>query len=195
MLKKSSALLLALLTSTGLAMAADKNDSHAIGPNPKHVTGATAASAGPTGSGGTGMSATGDGASQNKASADAKGGTNAGQGDPSGAKYIDCPGNAFSGGIRSATQGTGTDCVPPESVVIQGSDGLRRDNSTKGHAVGETSSVGSSGAAGNASAGNSGQQTNKGGNSATGGNNTGSDGKKSSASPAEKVEKGGSSLR
>lgn len=170
MLKKSSALLLALLTSAGLAMAADKNDSSGFGPDPTHVTGATAASAGPTGSGGTGMSATGAGASQGKSNNGEKGGTQAGQGDPSGTKYVDCPGNAFSGGIRNDTQGAGTDCVPPESVTIQGSDRLSRDNSTLGPAVGERSGVGTSGA-------------------------TGSDKNGDGRSPAQKVEQGDSALR
>lgn len=194
MLKKSSALFIAVLTSTGLAMAADNNDSRGLGPNPKHVTGATAASAGPTGSGGTGASATGAGASQDNTNAGAKGSAQSGQGDPSGAKYIDCPGNAFSGGIRNDTRGAGTDCVPPDSVVIQGSDNLSRDNSTSGHAVGNTSAVGSSGSAGTAATGNSTQKS-AGTGGASGGNNTGNAGNKNSGSPAEKVEKGGSSLR
>lgn len=170
MLKKSSALLLALLTSAGLAMAADKNDSSGFGPDPSHVSGATAKSAGPTGSGGTGISATGSGVSQGEPNNGEQVRAKAGQGDPSGVKYIDCPGNAFSGGIRNDTQGAGTDCVPPESVPIQGSDRLSRDNSTVGTAVGERSGVGTSGATGNAENG---------------------DGR----SPAQKVEQGDSALR
>jgi hypothetical protein len=167
MLKKSSVLFAVLLTSAGLSAAADNEASLRFGPDPSHVSGAKAKSAGPTGSGGTGISATGAGASQGKSNGDS---TQAGQGDPSGMKYVECPGNAFSAGIRNNTQGSGTDCVPPESVVIQGSDRLSRDNSVLGTAVGERSGVGTSG---------------------TSGSNENEDGR----TPAQKVEQGDSALR
>jgi hypothetical protein len=172
MLKKSSALMIALLMSTGLVIAAENNGSagnsmnaSGIGPDPKHVTGGAQAGAGPTGSGGTGLEASRAGTNQGSTG----GQTAKGQTDGSGATYIDCPGNAFS---------PSGDCVPPSSVRIEGSDNMRRDNSSSGHAVGEPSRVGSSsGSSNNAS------------------NNAGNNADQKDKSPAEKVEQGGSSFR
>lgn len=124
---RSSLVLMALLSSAGLVMAAggsksETGSSDGIGTNPTHVTGAAQKGAGPTGSGGTGMSATGQGATKGTESDAAKNG--------SGMAYIDCPGNAFSDGIRTDTKGVKTECVSPESVVIEGSDNLTRDSTT-----------------------------------------------------------------
>lgn len=125
MRKNSRAIFLALMMSAGLAVAADdKGSSGGIGPDPKHVTGAAQKGAGPTGSGGTGLSASGAGSSQNNNQSGKGGQAAGGQHDGSGMAYIDCPGNAFSGGIRNDPQGR--DCVQPESVVIQGGDNMTR---------------------------------------------------------------------
>lgn len=153
MRKKSSALLIALFTSAGFVMAAGGSDSGGIsdgfGTNPKHVTGAAQKGAGSTGSGGTGMSAPEQGAAHgaNKDAAQKRNG--------SGMAYIDCPGNAFSNGIRTDTKGAKTECVSPDSVVIEGSDNLTRDSTTPGPSEGPGSkdritTGGSDSAAGNA---------------------------------------------
>lgn len=130
MRKNSSALFLALLISSGFAVAAeDKNSSGGIGPDPKHVSGAGQKGAGPTGIGGTGLSATGANAAQNTGQGKTSGQASGVQNDGSGMAYIDCPGNAFSGGIRNDPKGR--DCVQPESVVIQGGDNMSRGSENR----------------------------------------------------------------
>lgn len=145
MRKNSTALFLALLMGAGLATAADeKGKGEGLGTDPKSVTGASQKGAGATGSGGTGLSASGAGSGQNANQSSntdqasngqtsgnqASGGqtqggqASGGQHDGSGMAYIDCPGNAFSGGIRNDPQGR--DCVQPDSAVIQGGDNMTR---------------------------------------------------------------------
>lgn len=144
MRKKSSAFFLALLTSTGMVASSQANDGlGALGPDPTHVSGANQKGAGPTGSGGTGLSATGAGAEKGSANGPRRGETSG-----SGTAYIDCPGNAFSSGIRNDPQGR--DCVPPDSVPIQGSSNLTRDSMTETEPQHSGSSAGNSTGTGNA---------------------------------------------
>jgi hypothetical protein len=157
--KKSSALLIALLTSAGLAMAAEDDGVGFLGPDPTAVTGALSSGAATDPTPDDKGHVIGAGVSSGTSSrGDANDRSGGGQGDGSGTAYIDCPGNAFSGGIRNDPKGN--DCVPPDSVVIQGDDNMTRGSMTEDLSQGIGSSARGSRGTSNAATQSPGNQIN-----------------------------------